>query len=173
MPYISEAEIRSAGFVGFHTISNLRDTALAAVPEQRGVYLISHPTGRQPAFLARSTGGFFKRKDPTVSLDALREKWIESAPVIYVGKAGGTNSREGKELGSTLRSRLKLYFDFGSGKPVGHWGGRYIWQLQQSGDLVVCWLPTPNEEPLDVEQRLLDQSCSLFGGRLPFANLRR
>ena len=73
----------------------------------------------RPQFLARSTGGFFKENDPTVDIETLKGKWLESAIVVYVGRAGGTDEKTGKKIASTLRSRLKLYFDFGAGKPVG------------------------------------------------------
>ena len=40
---------------------------------------------------------------------------------------------------------------FGSGKKVGHKGGRFIWQLKDSANLVVCWKRT-EEEPRHVEK---------------------
>lgn len=41
---------------------------------------------------------------------------------------------------------------FGQGKPVGHWGGRLIWQLEDVKDLIVCWKVLEKEEPRDVEK---------------------
>jgi len=62
---------------------------------------------------------------------------------------------------------------FGKGEPVGHRGGRYIWQLQDNKDLLMCWRPIIKgvEDPSAMESELL---CEFVGtyGRLPFANLR-
>lgn len=173
MPFRTMNEIRLEGFLGFQTISHLRTTGLQEVPRERGVYMVLRATADLPHFLSQSTGGFFKGRDPTVSRELLKKKWVESAVVLYVGKAGGTNKKTGKKVASTLKSRVRAYLDFGAGKPIGHQGGRYIWQLEHADDLIVCWKATPNEEPIDVEQRLIDQSCALFDQKFPFANCRR
>ena len=67
----------------------------------------------------------FKNKAPTVALDALVANWVDDAEVVYIGKA------------DQLRRRLTQYADFGAGKPVGHWGGRLIWQLPSPDQLIV------------------------------------
>jgi hypothetical protein len=67
--------------------------------------------------------------------------------------------------------RLREYMDFGSGKPLGHWGGRYVWQLDGSSDLVVAWKKTPGAVPREAEIELLSRFRQTFGGRLPFANI--
>jgi len=62
--------------------------------------------------------------------------------------------------------------NFGAGRPVGHWGGRYIWQLADADSLLVCWKELDCDVPLVVEQQMIDEfvaSC----GKLPFANCRR
>ena len=69
-----------------------------------------------------------------------------------------------------LHSRLVQYLRFGQGKKVGHWGGRFIWQLQNHEDLVFSWKITPNNDPSEVERSLLSQFVDQFG-KLPFANL--
>ena len=58
---------------------------------------------------------------------------------------------------------------FGQGKDVGHKGGRYIWQIPNSENLVVCWKPT-QEDSRTVEAELIQQFVAEFGKR-PFANL--
>jgi hypothetical protein len=84
---------------------------------------------------------------------------VGGCPLVYIGKA------------ARLRTRLRQYRDHGQGKPVGHWGGRYIWQLSDSGELLVAWKVT-NDAPRLVEKEMLAAFVDRYG-QLPFANLRR
>jgi hypothetical protein len=88
---------------------------------------------------------------------------VDGALVLNIGKAG-----PGK---ATLRSRLKQYIRFGQGEAVGHRGGRYIWQLAHSDDLLVCWKVTPDDVPRTVEKMLIEEFETVYG-RPPFANLK-
>jgi hypothetical protein len=110
------------------------------------------------------TGGHFKGKDPNVPLYELKDNWVDNAIVVYIGKAGNEVSS------ATLQSRLRQYFWFGQGKNIGHWGGRLIWQLKNSTDLVVCWKALPNSDPRTVEADLIRQFITKYSKR-PFANL--
>lgn len=123
-------------------------------------------TTESPGFLEVGTGGFFKEQDPNVAVEELQEKWVDGSHVMYIGKAGG---KEGK---ATLKSRLKQYLGFGAGKAVGHRGGRYIWQLSDSRSLVVCWKILHDEEPRDVEARMIQDFKREHNGQRPFANLQ-
>jgi hypothetical protein len=79
--------------------------------------------------------------------------------MIYIGK------------GDNLRRRLKQFSEFGSGKPIGHWGGRLVWQVQGSADFVVSWKTSRDgDDPRMDEILLMDQFRAQYG-RLPFANL--
>lgn len=114
--------LRSDGFTGFVTVRDLRASKLSCVPGMRddiGFYVMLRMQEGLPTFLSASTGGHFKGRDPNVALDMLRGRWIADSPIVYIGKAGAP----GKS--ATLRSRLKQYLDFGAGRPIGHWGGRY------------------------------------------------
>jgi hypothetical protein len=93
MWWIGIDSARAEGFVGFESIVQLRKTALADVPEKPGVYLILRTPAASPQFIATSTGGHFKGKDPTVDFDTLKNKWVPSSAVVYVGKAGGEGSK--------------------------------------------------------------------------------
>lgn len=59
------------------------------------------------------TGGFFKGKNPNVSIQELNSNWIDGEHIVYIGKA------------TELCRRLRQYMSFGQGKNIGHWGGRY------------------------------------------------
>jgi hypothetical protein len=156
---------KAAGFTGFKPIRELLAGDLREIPQSPGVYLILAAPCTAPTFLVESLGGHFKGKNPTVKSTILSAKWVSNVHVVYVGKAGGDNS-------SNLRSRLKAYLQFGSGKPVGHWGGRYIWQVEGHRDLLVAWRTLDRDVPVDVEQKMLDEFTAAHG-KLPFANCRR
>lgn len=157
-------QIRKAGFEGFHVAGDLL-AFRGIIPDRAGVYLVVRDDATPPSFRDSSVAGWFKDKDPTVPVDTLASKWVADTVVIYIGKAGGGSSA------ATLRDRLKAYVRFGSGKPVGHWGGRYIWQLHDSAALQFCWRVTGDLDAHEVERVLIDEFLSEYG-QLPFANLR-
>lgn len=162
MNFKSIDAIRQSGFEGFVTISALQTSNCCEVPNKPGVYLILRPNMALPDFLSESVGGHFKGKNPTVAVGELQSKWVEDALVLNIGKAG-----PGK---ATLRSRLKQYVRFGQGEAVGHHGGRYIWQLAHSNNLLVCWKVTLDNVPRTVEKALIENFETAYG-KLPFANL--
>ena len=111
----------------------------------------------EPTFLDANPGGRFKGRDPSVSSEALRANWVDGAEVVYIGKA------------DNLRRRLREFARFGEGKPIGHWGGRLIWQLADSAELVVAWTETPGRMPREVEVEMISAFRSAWG-KPPFAN---
>lgn len=160
----TKTDLKELGFQGFVTIGSLFKNR-TIIPHEKGVYMILYPSAIAPKFRTIGSGGHFKEKNPNVSVQVLQDNWVEDATIIYIGKAGS-------ESGSaTLQSRLKQYLSFGQGKPVGHWGGRLIWQLQLKEDLIVCWKTTPQQEPSVVESYLIEKFKELYKKR-PFANLR-
>jgi len=160
-----EATFAAVGFSGGIAIGQLQ-ASCAIVPETLGVYAVVRRSSAPVRFLQASSGGRFKNRDPSAPVAKLQARWLPDAKVLYIGKAGGSRQR------STLRSRLHSYMQFGLGQPCAHWGGRYIWQLAGAKELVVYWAAIPNEEPAQVESRLLHAFVQSYS-RLPFANLRR
>jgi hypothetical protein len=164
------SDIKEFGFKGFVKVSDLLNN-YNQIPDERGVYLILKPETGNIEFLKIGCGGFFKQRNPNVAVDILKNKWIENSDVLYIGQAGGI--RNGKWSDSTLRKRLKDYIKFGEGKPVGHSGGRYIWQINRSKDLIVCWkaLPNKSQDPIEVESDLIKNFKTRYNS-WPFANLK-
>lgn len=156
-------DIKIAGFVGFKTMQELFVES-SQLPAIKGVYLVLNLDTKAPAYLQVGSGGHFKGKDPNVTIPELKSNWVDKTIVVYIGKAGSETSS------ATLKSRLKQFFGFGQGKNIGHWGGRLIWQLTTSNNLVVCWKDLPNEDPRTFEGKLIKDFVTQYGNR-PFANL--
>lgn len=154
------------GFEGFKTMGELMNGARTQIPAQKGVYVVLRESKSTPKFLTEGTGGFFKGQNPNVSLSELKENWVDDAQVVYIGKAGGANSS------ATLQKRLGQYLRFGQGANIGHWGGRYIWQLADSKDLVVCWKTLTDDDPREIECQMIEDFKTAHGGKRPFANLK-
>jgi hypothetical protein len=94
---------------------------------------------------------------------------VAGAHVVNIGKADFRARRRSVEA---LRGRLDEYARFGAGDPIGHRGGRLIWQLADVDELLVAWQRITWEETArDYEKRLLRRFADLHAGRRPFANL--
>jgi hypothetical protein len=150
----TRASLEATGFVGWVPFSEI---ATSACPSSGGVYVITYSGAEPVGFSGRSCGGWFKGRDPAVPRQALIANWVEHAEVVYIGKA------------DQLKRRLQQFADFGAGKPVGHWGGRLIWQLRSIDALRVAWKETRGRVPRAVELELLANFRALHG-KPPFAN---
>lgn len=59
---------------------------------------------------------------------------------------------------------------FGQGMNVAHYGGRFVWQLSNAGDLLVSWKRTLGVDARDVERKMIEMFREMNGGHRPFAN---
>lgn len=155
----SEESLIRCGFVGFLPIKECR-MDYAVFPKVPGVYIVLRRSKKRPEYLTVGSGGHFKDKDPNVSITELSDNWVEGASVVYIGMTT-----------ATLHERLSAYMKFGEGRKIGHKGGRYIWQLADHEDLIVCWKEMLVGSPEKYETELILDFKKKYGER-PFANLR-
>lgn len=164
MKFNNTKELKKLGFVGFKTISDLK-LDITNIPSKKGIYVVYYDFKIKPTF---NKNGFYepkKGKTAIVPVNVLVESWVDKANVIYIGKAGGTNMK------ASLQSRLKQYMKFGDKKKVSHWGGRFIWHLDNCNSLLVAWkvLTKKGEEPRIEEGKMIKLFEDRFN-KIPFAN---
>jgi hypothetical protein len=155
-------KLKDDGFSGFRTFLNLE---INRIPQGPGIFAVLIPEGFEPGFLAKSTAGRFKKKDPSLKPEAVAAEWVQGADVLFVGKAGvGSKGNRG------LRRQIQELVDFGHGKPPGHWDGRLLWQLADAESLLIAWKELPADQVNQAEAEYHAAFRNLHG-RLPFANL--
>lgn len=147
------------------------DGVKSKLPFVKGIYFVIYPhESPLGLFLKTGTGGFFNKKNPNVPLADLWDKWVDDADILYIGQTGGT-SITGKASGSTLIERITDLIDFGNRKKAGHWGGRYLWQHENSENFKVYWYPCTTDNPEVLKNEVLAE-FKQFYHKKPFANLR-
>lgn len=153
-------DLEATGFIGWNTWDELRRGDFRIAPNGPAVYVVYRPRPQGPSFLQANPGGRFKGRDPSLPTQTLEANWVAGAQVVYIGKA------------DVASRRLKQFARFGAGEPVGHWGGRLIWQLADADELLIAWHPISwSETARAYEKRLLAHFGSLHAGARPFANL--
>lgn len=141
--------LEALGFGGFRPLVN---ATTDDIPKGRGVYVVLRPDPGAPyTFLEENPLGAYALSD-------LEGRWVEGAPIVYIGKAGGVGG---------LNKRIRPYMRKGK----SHSGGRSIWQLEEADKLLICWIETPGLNPWHVEEDYLAEFKRVHGGQ-PFANLQ-
>jgi hypothetical protein len=151
--------INLSTFDGPVLVRNLRQAERKILPSSGGNYLVLRRDTTLPQFLPQSGAGHFKGKDPSCPISELQQHWVPQAQVLYVGYT------------DNLSRRIRQLGDFAYGKPVGHWGGRLLWQLSGWEDLEVWWRQSPPASPEAGKEALLARFVATHGV-MPYANLR-
>jgi hypothetical protein len=157
--------IKRDDFEGFISVESLRKGISPYVPTVKGIYQILDLSGQEPIFKKKNKAGRFRGENPTVDVNELKKNWVQNTIVLYIDQAGGGTSS------ATLNSRIRQLISFGGGKPIAHWGGRYLWQLENAQNLTLCWKLTPKSDPAKLKKDYIRRFVADYGN-LPFANLK-
>ncbi len=151
--------LTSDRFIGWVPWSACPAALSQIAPGAGGVYVVYRPSLASPEFIEKSPAGIW-RGDPTVRREALEANWVPRAQVLNIGKANH----------GRLRDRLKEYINFGRGGRSRHAGGRLIWQLADSEDLLVAWKSLSRDTDPEAEERTMIARFRADYGKPPFAN---
>jgi hypothetical protein len=152
--------LKREGFEGFEKIDTLIDD-IDDVSDQRGIYVVLYRGNCRPGFLEKGTGGWFDGKDPNYDLKTVRDRWVDGAIVVYIGKTD-----------RPLKTRILEFLKFGLGQDIGHRGGRLVWQILNRENLVLCWKSTKDDSksPREIERNMI-AGFEAIHGKKPFANI--
>lgn len=159
-------EVDSLKLEGLTLVKNLKQSC-AVIPQKPGVYVVLGNYDEMPDFLEKGTGPEFhfnKEKNEYIpmnySIPKLVSKWVDDTWIMYIGKTD-----------DTLNKRISTYIRFGKGKDVSHRGGRAIWQLPDSDNLVIGWKTIEGDmSAAQLETDWLKEFNKNHNGALPFAN---
>ena len=157
-------------FTRQQTIKDLKSNEYEcmSIEKGKGVYVVIANDTKTPKFINPGSGGFFKGRDPNVEIKELEENWVKFSDkddkILYIEKAGDKDPVNE----AILRKRVRAFMKFGDEKPTAHRGGKSIWQLDNTNDLMVLWKFC--EDPEGEKTTLLNEFKKKHNNRLPFAN---
>ena len=163
---ILKKEVEDLNLDEFTSVKNLKQSC-DSIPKKPGVYVVLGSNTDMPEFLKKGVGPehhYNKKKDKYTPMnyhvDKLKSKWVDDTNILYIGKTD-----------DTLYTRISTYINFGMGKDVAHRGGRAIWQLPDSDNLLIGWktIEAP-ASALKIEKDMLKAFKIRHNDRLPFAN---
>lgn len=131
---------------------------LRQIPASPGIYLVGVPfDGFEPDISDRTTGPMFvKGRSMLYPAHKLRVKFESSdRRCLYIGES------------DNLQHRVALFLQYGRGEDVPHRGGRAIWQITNSHELILAWRLCADHK--NVKSKLLSSYWQNFGA-LPMAN---
>lgn len=159
-------EIDSLGLDGMTYVKSLKETC-DVIPEKPGVYVVLGNYSEMPEFLIKGSGPEFNVKNGVSTamnypVEKLEGKWVDDTWIMYIGKTD-----------DALRDRISTYIKFGKGKDVPHRGGRAIWQLPDSDELLIGWKIIEGKgKAAATEKEWLKDFKTRHHNQLPFANWR-
>ncbi|MDR2712107.1 MAG: GIY-YIG nuclease family protein [Clostridiales bacterium] len=142
------------------TIKRLKENKCSEVPEKNGIYVVISPEN----FAVEFAGSAFDllhaelKEYKKYCIKELEAKFCQSdRQVLYIGKASGKGG---------LKKRIRQYI----GMKFNHRGGRAIWHIKDSHELLIgyCECENPEEKEKEMLKSYKDKH-SVY----PVANQRR
>lgn len=161
---ILKQEVDALQLDGVTYVRNLK-ASCRIIPESPGIYVVLGNYPEIPEFLEKGTGPEFHLnkgipKAMNYPVPKLENKWVDDTLIMYIGKTD-----------ETLLNRISTYVKFGMGRDVAHRGGRAIWQLPDSDQLLIGWKKIEGAvNASTVEKNLLQEFKKRHNEMLPFAN---
>ena len=84
MQFESLTDIVAFGLGGGISISDLQESC-SAIPKEPGVYLVVRDVSTPPIFLQASTGAHLGGRDPLVSAEVLKRRWVPNSKLLSGG----------------------------------------------------------------------------------------
>lgn len=140
------------------TLQTLYRCGCDCIPEAPGIYRVLRPEGMSIHFTEHT----YNHSAKLYPVEKLSSKYrdCKDQEVLYIGKADGKKG---------LRQRLKQYMNYGWSKAANHNGGRAIWQIEDTGLLLLAFEECENAEARE-KQLLADYKAK--NGSYPLANWR-
>ena len=125
-------DLRSEAFVVSVKVDDLRDD-VSAVPLSGGIYVVVRRVAHRRHFSSRAAAG--------TSKVGIRPRFS-----MYSRTSGCRTRRCSTSARATCCGVGSRSTRLSAAGPIGHWGGRYIWQLSDSDELLVAWKACGEDE---------------------------
>lgn len=164
----SLTELQLFGFQGFDLLSNWDTEQIFARygRDIEGVYVVARESMATPRFKDE----FHHRPRPKVWTDGeAAQRWVEGVQTLYFGK-GPLRSPKPNGKRDGLANRIEELRAHGLERGSNHYGGKLLWQLADSEDLLLGWKPVKEGTSGQVESGLILGFKRLIGQQ-PYANV--
>ncbi|MDR3598834.1 hypothetical protein [Clostridium sp.] len=150
MKNLNIKELKNKGYKGFIRIGSLKNN-YSILPELSGVYLILIPKDFIVKFLKDGT------TNSGDSINYLQNNWVKGAKILYIGSS------------NNLRKHVKQLVDSRNNSVDRFPGGRHLWKLKDSLDLLISWNVIDTNECKQEKKYLLNEFMVRYS-KPPFAN---
>lgn len=161
-------DLQADGFVGFVPLRAFeKPFVMGDGPDVEGVYAVLRESAVRPIFREDT----HRRPRSKVYTAAQAEaEWVDGSQTLYIGKGPLRKPRNGRRQG--LAQRIKEMRAHGHDGGANHYGGKLLWQIEDTDSLLIAWKVllegTADVVETELIQRFMAQDES---GRTPYANI--